>query len=186
MAWRLISGAEECPHSCESSQRAEALKVRASAVTTKPRSMRKLKPIDHACLNHFWILHDIGDQMRHQLCTHSSYSGLHECSKCFFEFLHWKSRKSSFVNAQTTSEPQITQISVSKDYSQHGQWNETLTFHSFKLFWASRMLKELFWDAALKIMKIPPLSMLKPLLNLNSRKLVFLKILHNIGDEMRP
>ena len=38
---------------------------------------------------------------------------------------------------------------------------------------------------ALKIMKSPLLSMLEPLANLKSHKLVFLKIFHNIGYEMR-
>ena len=46
--------------------------------------------------------------------------------------------------------------------------------------------QSVFSSFALTIMKIPPLSLLKPLLNLKLRKLVFLKILYNSGVEMRP
>ena len=70
------------------------------------------------------IFHNIGYEMRHQLWIHSSYSRLHQFSKCFFRIF------------------------------------------------------------ALKIMKSPLLLMLKPLLNLKSHKVGFLKILHNIGNEM--
>ena len=59
---------------------------------------------------------------------------------------------------------------------------------TLKKFLASRIVKRIVEDflsiLALKIMIIAFLPMIKPLLNLKSHKLVVLKILYGIGDEM--
>ena len=53
------------------------------------------------------------------------------------------------------------------------------------MFLVLRIVEDFFSVLALKIMKIVFLPKIKPLLNIKSHKLVFLKILYGIGDEMR-
>ena len=61
----------------------------------------------------------------------------------------------------------------------------TLNLPTLKTFLASRIVEDFLSILALKIMIIAFLPMIKPLLNLKSHKLVVLKILYGIGDEMR-